>query len=69
MAKNSGFSIGRFILQLALGLMLAIAGIWSLANNKGDAAVAALRKDYRFDFLCNRNACWYSFDCRTFCRR
>ena len=49
MAKDSGFSIGRFILQLALGLMLAISGIWSLANNKGDAAVAALRSIFDGD--------------------
>lgn len=43
MAKNSGLSIGRLILQLALGIMLAVGGIWSLANNKGDEAVQALR--------------------------
>lgn len=43
MAKKSEFSIGRLILQLALGLMLAIAGIWALAGKGGDAAVEALR--------------------------
>ena len=28
MSKNSGMSIGKVLLQLALGVMLAVAGIW-----------------------------------------
>lgn len=43
MAKKSTFSIGRLILQLALGIMLAVAGIWALAGKGGDDAVKALR--------------------------
>lgn len=42
MAKNSGFSIGRLLLQIGLGLMLAIAGIWALQGG-GDAAANSLR--------------------------
>lgn len=49
MAKDSKVSIGRLILQIALGIMLAVGGIWSLANNKGDAAVNALRSIFDGD--------------------
>ncbi len=42
MAKKSSQSIGRLILQIALGLLLAIAGIWALAGKGGDEAYKAL---------------------------
>lgn len=44
MAKKSALSIGRLVLQIALGVMLAVAGIWALAGGKdsGDAAYTAL---------------------------
>ncbi len=35
-------SIGRIILQLAVGIMLAVAGIWALQGG-GDAASAAIK--------------------------
>lgn len=43
-AKN--LSLGKLILQLAIGAMLVVAGIWVLANTKsgGDEAVKAIRK-------------------------
>ncbi len=46
MGKGKGISIGKLILQLALGIMLAVAGIWVFANSDkgGDAAVNAIRK-------------------------
>ena len=39
---NSKSAIGRLILQIALGAMLAVAGIWALQGG-GDAAVVAIR--------------------------
>mgnify|MGYP003523944306 FL=1 len=42
MAKKSGVTIGRLLLQLALGAMLAVAGIWSFQRH-GDDAVGAIR--------------------------
>ncbi|MCI7080902.1 hypothetical protein, partial [Treponema porcinum] len=42
MAKKSGVTIGRLLLQLALGAMLAVAGIWSFQGH-GDDAVGAIR--------------------------
>lgn len=42
MADGSRFSIGRVVLQIALGLMLSVAGIWALQGG-GDAAVSAIR--------------------------
>ncbi len=42
MAKKSALSIGRLVLQIALGVMLAIAGIWALSG-KGDEAYNALK--------------------------
>lgn len=43
MAKKSGVTIGRLLLQLALGAMLAVAGIWSFQEGHGDDAVGAIR--------------------------
>lgn len=42
MSKGVGNSIGRVILQLALGVMLAVAGIWALQGG-GDASIKAIR--------------------------
>ena len=42
MAKKSAISIGRHVLQIALGVMLAVAGIWALAGKGGDDAYKAL---------------------------
>ena len=42
MADSSKMSIGRIILQLAVGLMLSVAGIWALQGG-GDAAADAIR--------------------------
>ena len=36
------FSIGRVILQIAVGLMLSVAGIWALQGG-GDAASSAIK--------------------------
>ena len=49
MAKSSNNSIGRIILQVALGVMLAVAGIWALADKKADPAVQALRSIFDGD--------------------
>ncbi len=43
MAKKSSMSIGKLILQIGLGVMLAIAGIWALQGG-GDTAAASLKK-------------------------
>lgn len=40
MGKQTHLSVGRFILQIALGVMLAVAGIWAL-QGAGDAAANA----------------------------
>ncbi|MBQ1948752.1 MAG: hypothetical protein II367_01175 [Treponema sp.] len=39
-------SLGKLILQLAIGAMLVVAGVWVLTNTKsgGDEAVKAIRK-------------------------
>ncbi len=42
MAKKASNSIGKFILQMALGVMLAIAGIWALQGG-GDSAASSIR--------------------------
>ena len=49
MAKKSALSLGRLILQLALGVMLAVAGIWAFQNGKGDDAVKALNNVFSGD--------------------
>ncbi len=41
MAKKSSASIGRFILQIALGCMLAVGGIWALQGG-GDFGAKAM---------------------------
>lgn len=43
--KNA--SIGKLILQLAIGALLVVAGIWVFSNTQsgGDEAVKAIRKD------------------------
>ncbi len=43
MAKKSSLSIGRLILQIALGVMLALGGIMALQGGKGDPAAEAIR--------------------------
>lgn len=48
MSKNSGMSIGKVLLQLALGVMLAVAGIWALQGG-GDAAVEAIKGIFNGD--------------------
>lgn len=40
--SKSSINIGRIILQLALGLLLTIAGIWSLMGG-GDEGVSAIK--------------------------
>lgn len=42
MGKGSNFSLGRLLLQIAVGAMLTVAGIWALQGG-GDAGVAAIR--------------------------
>lgn len=42
MGKANNFSLGRLILQIALGAMLTVAGIWALQGG-GDAGVKAIR--------------------------
>ena len=42
MGSKSIASIGKVILQIALGAMLTVAGIWALQGG-GDAAVSALK--------------------------
>ncbi|MCQ2590344.1 MAG: hypothetical protein MJ179_07965 [Treponema sp.] len=42
MSKSSGFSIGRVLLQIALGLLLTVAGIWTFMGG-GDEGVSAIR--------------------------
>ena len=43
MGKANNFSLGRLLLQLAVGAMLAVAGIWALQGG-GDEGVTAIRK-------------------------
>ena len=42
MGKANNFSLGRLLLQIAVGAMLSVAGIWALQGG-GDAGVAAIR--------------------------
>ena len=42
MGKANNFSIGRLLLQIAVGAMLTVAGIWALQGG-GDAGIAAIR--------------------------
>lgn len=47
MSKNS-FSIGRILLQIALGVMLTVGGIWALQGG-GDAGAVAVRSMFNGD--------------------
>ena len=47
MSKQS-FSIGKLILQIALGAMLSVAGIWALQGG-GDAGAKAIRATFNGD--------------------
>ena len=42
MGKANNFSLGRLLLQIAVGAMLTVAGIWALQGG-GDAGIAAIR--------------------------
>ena len=42
MGKASNFSLGRLLLQIAVGAMLTVAGIWALQGG-GDAGIAAIK--------------------------
>lgn len=48
MSKGSGMSIGKVLLQLAVGVMLAVAGIWALQGG-GDPAVGAIKEIFNGD--------------------
>ena len=48
MAKKSSASIAKIILQIAVGVFLAIAGIWALQGG-GDFAVNSLKKVFSGD--------------------
>lgn len=48
MSKGSGMSLGRLLLQIAVGVMLAVAGIWALQGG-GDAAVGAIKEIFSGD--------------------
>ena len=43
MGKASNFSLGRLLLQIAIGAMFTVAGIWALQGG-GDAGAAAIRR-------------------------
>ena len=40
MGKKSSISLGRLLLQIALGLLLAIGGIYALQDKGSDIAIA-----------------------------
>ena len=42
MGKTSNFSLGRLLLQIAVGAMLTVAGIWALQGG-GDEGIAAIK--------------------------
>ena len=42
MGKATNFSIGRLLLQIAVGAMLTVAGIWALQGG-GDEGISAIR--------------------------
>ena len=42
MGKASNFSLGRLLLQIAVGAMLTVAGIWALQGG-GDEGIAAIK--------------------------
>lgn len=48
MGKASNFSLGRLLLQIAVGAMLTVAGIWALRGG-GDAGVSAIRSIFDGD--------------------
>ncbi len=42
MGKGNNFSLGRLLLQIAVGAMLTVAGIWALQGG-GDEGIAAIK--------------------------
>ncbi|MBO4640342.1 MAG: hypothetical protein J5710_11350 [Treponema sp.] len=42
MGKASNFSLGKLLLQIAVGAMLTVAGIWALQGG-GDEGIAAIK--------------------------
>ena len=48
MGKASSFSLGRLLLHIAVGVMLAVGGIWGLQGG-GDAAIDAIRSIFNGD--------------------
>ena len=42
MGKANNFSLGRLLLQIAVGAMLTVAGIWALQGG-GDAGISAIK--------------------------
>ena len=48
MGEVSSFSLGRLLLHIAVGVMLAVGGIWGLQGG-GDAAIDAIRNIFNGD--------------------
>jgi len=47
--ENRRRSLGTIILQIALGLMFIVSGIWTLQNGRGDEVASAIRSIFNSD--------------------
>lgn len=47
--ENKKRTIGTLILQIALGLLFIVSGIWTLQNGKGDEIASAIRSIFSKD--------------------
>ncbi len=47
--ENKHRTVGTLILQIALGLLFIVSGIWTLQNGKGDEIAAAIRSIFNGD--------------------
>lgn len=47
--ENKKRTVGTLILQIALGLLFIVSGIWTLQNGKGDEIASAIRSIFSKD--------------------
>lgn len=47
MAKKSSISLGKILLQIALGALLIVGGIWAMIGGSGDFGISAISKIFK----------------------
>lgn len=47
--ENKKRTVGTLILQIALGIMFIVSGIWTLQNGRGDEVASAIRSIFNHD--------------------